>query len=485
MNIFQRVGVWFMSFFKADIENTFNIKTISSETMREYQMLWENLVKGSPDWLDENTSTINFAKFVSQYTAKKTCLDLKVTVEGSERADFINNIINNMVDKSIRDKVEDCCSYGGIILKPNGNINPCNAIDYLSPSDFIITEKTSNGDIMGCVFINRITKGDEHYTRLEYHHFIEVDGIRYYKVENRAYLSLSEKSLGMEIPLTDVLEWEKLNPSVVIGNIEKPLFAYLKTPYNNVLDRTSPEGVAVFYNCVEELKALDIAFSRMSSETEDSQHITFLDQNAMTKQGKEGRESRVKLPRFVKGIGMGSTIDKSNLIDEHVATMLTSQRINGINTILSLISTKCGFSSGQFILNQKSGRLTATEVESDDNETVETITELRKSLMVAIKDLVYALDKYCDIVYKLPKGYVNALDKDVANEDIFYFQDLISSFQQDRQRAYQLVLSNIYSKKKYLQEYEGFSSKEAEAMLEEIKSEQASENKGLFEEEGM
>lgn len=97
-------------------------------------------------------------------------MDLSVSITGSERADFINKCIRAMVDTSIRDKVEDMLGVGGIILKPNGSMNPDNMIDYIMPWDFAITEKTNNGDIRGCIFINRLIKDKVYYYRLEYHH---------------------------------------------------------------------------------------------------------------------------------------------------------------------------------------------------------------------------------------------------------------------------------------------------------------------------
>ena len=166
-----------------------------------------------------------------------------------------------------------------------------------------------------------------------------------------------------------------------------------------------------------ELRDLDIAWSKKGNEVEDSQHITFIDENALTKQGKGGtRVSTVELPRFVKGLKLG--IDSKSSIDEHVPTMLTSDRITDINSVLSMISTKCGFSQGQFILDRKSGRLTATQVESDDNETVETINDIRKCIKTALKNLIYAINVFCDL-YGVPAGYVDALDDDVPDEDIF------------------------------------------------------------------
>lgn len=222
-----------------------------------------------------------------------------------------------------------------------------------------------------------------------------------------------------------------------------------------------------------------MAWSRKGDEVEDSQHLTFIDENALEKRNKDtGDKERVSLPRFVHGLKHG--MDAQSTIDEHVPTLLTDQRITDIKSILSMISTKVGFSQGQFILDRKTGMITATQIESDDSETVETINDIRTTLKMAIKDLIYALDKYCDVYYNMPSGYVNALD-----EDVFYFKDLLASFEQDRTRAYQLMIQGVYSKRKYLKEYEGFNDEEIDKMQAEVQEERESEQKqqGLFEEE--
>ena len=478
-----------MNLFKASAEKEFNVDIISSDLMEMAQVEWQSIIKGKPYWLSDSVRTINFAKFLCYYTSKKTCLDLNVTISGSDRADYINQCIGAMIKKSIRDKVEDACGAGGIILKPNGTYNPAGAIDYVMPGSFAVTEKNSNGDILGIIFIDRKVKGDDYYTRLEYQHFTstiadDMEGTgRTYTIENKAFKSKGSDSLGRSISLADAPEWKDIPEVVNISNVEKPLFGYFKMPYNNTIDYSSPEGVAVFANCIEELRNLDVAWSRKDEETDDSRHITFVDENALFKTNKKtGASERVELPRFVKGLKHG--VDSASTIDEHIPTMLTSDRIADINSILSMISTKAGFSQGQFVLDRKTGIATATEIESDDRETVETITDIRNALKTAIKDLIYALDKYCDVFFDMPSGYVNALDEDVPDEDIFYFKDLLASFEQDRSRAYQLMNNNVYSKRKYLKEYEGFSDEEIDEMFQQIEEEKGSEeSRGLFGEE--
>ena len=486
MNIFKRIGEWIMNIFKNNAQKEFNVDIISSELMEIAQIQWNNIIKGQPYWLKPNVRTIHFAKFICQYTSKKTCMDLNITVTGSDRADYINKCLREMVSKSIRDKVEDACGLGGLILKPSGTYNAAGAIDYVLPGNFIVTEKNSNGDILGIIFVDRMNMGKDYYTRLEYHHFVntidhEKEEIgRNYVIENKAYKSNGPDKLGSKINLEDVEEWKSIQPVLVINNVEKPLFGYFKMPYNNTIDYASPEGVSMFSNAIEELMNLDIAWSRKGDEVEDSQHITFIDETSLMRTDKRtGAKERIDLPRFVKGLRHG--VDSTSTVDEHVPTMLTEQRIAEINSTLSMISTKCGFSQGQFILDRKSGRLTATQVESDDSETVETINDIRNRLKAAVKDLIYALNKYCDVFYEMPDGYVNALDENVPDEDIFYFKDLMASFEQDRTRAYQLMIQGIYSKKKYLMEYEGFSEEEAFEMIQEAKEE--NKEKDLFDEE--
>lgn len=487
MGLFYSLRENIMKIFKTDAEKEFGVEFMTSPRVESAQELWDGIIKGSPVWIkpdDENLRTVNFGKFLCQYISKKTCLDLAVNINGSERADFLNSCIKTMVDSTIRDKVEDMCGIGGIMFKPTGNTAVENAVSYFMPWDFAITEKTGSGNVRGCIFIDRISKDKVYYYRLEYHHFLPgVDGgAAVYEIQNRAFRSNSSNSLGKKIDLKDVPDWAGIDEVVHIEGLEKPLFSYIKTPYNNTIDYESPEGVAVFSNAITELRDLDIAWSMKGNEVEDSQHLTFIDENKLTKMAERGtRVNRIKIPRFIKGLGMG--LDASKVVEEHTATMLTGDRIADINSILSMISTKCGFSQGQFVLDRKTGNVTATEVESDDIETVETINDFRKCLKTAIKDLIYALNAICDL-NGIPRGYVNALDPDVADEDIFYFKDLLATFEQDRTRAYQLMLNGVYSKRKYLKEYEGFSDEEVDEMFAERDAENAREHQGgLFGEE--
>ena len=312
--------------FKSEAKKQYGINAILSTNMESAISAWYNIVAGNPEWIDkeDGIDTINFAKFITTDTAKKVCLDIDINIDGSKRAEYLQEVIDEL-KHTLRNKVEDACALGGIIFKPNGSTDANSCIDYVQVTDFLITEKTTNGDIRGAVFFDYRQNNDIYYTRMEYHRFINGS----YVVSNKAFASRDKNTIGKEVSLAAVEVWSNLQPEITIENIDKPLFAYFKMPYNNTIDYNSPLGVSVFSNAIKELRDLDIAWSRKSGEIEDSKHITFVDQSTMM----YADQNNVTLPRFVKAIDFEK---ESQSVREHVATLLTDDRIKDINSILSI-----------------------------------------------------------------------------------------------------------------------------------------------------
>ncbi|MDD6266453.1 MAG: phage capsid protein [Clostridium sp.] len=446
-----------------DAKKAFDIDPILSAAMDNAIRTWGLIVAGKAPWVSEKDSvrTINFAKFLCSDTAKKICLDIDVNVDGSARAEYLENVVN-AVKKVLRDKVEDACCLGGIMLKPNGAPGQA-CVDYITPDNFLVTATNSNGDILGCVFFDYSSKGDTSYVRLEYQRF---EGDKYL-ISNKAYKLTANGSIHHEIALSKVDAWADIEPEASIDNIDKTLFAYFKMPYNNVIDPTSPLGVPVFYNAINELRDLDIAWSRKGDEVEDSKHMLIVGASAQM----SSKQQKITLPRFVKSLDLGGSGPLDEPVHEHVATMLTGNRIEDINSILSMISTKAGFSQGAFTLDRKTGMVTATQVESDDRETIETIKEMRDNLKDALEHLVYAVSKYADLYDYAPVG-----EYDVS----FSFGDLTYSYDEDRARHWQYVQAGKYPLYRYYMKFEGMSEEEARALVDEAKADTEQPEQGLF-----
>ena len=469
-------AVW-NKLFRKEIEERFQADIQLSSVMESAISKYYNITAGKPPWLDpdDDIESINFAGYIDDVTAGLVTLDLGIDISGSERADYLQQQADYVL-KVIHDKVSEAVGNCGIMFKPNGQ-----NVDYIEPGNFAPTETDSNGNILGCVFQTQIHRGDYTYTRLEWHRFEDVtaeDGTpsRVYRITNYAYKKRTgnigntvSTSPGDQIALTEVKEWADIQPDVYAENVEMPLFAYFKNPTPNRIDRTSPLGVPVWCNALKELKDLDIAWSRKSTEIEDSKHMTFVAQSAIQYAEQHG----VKLPRFLRGLEMG--VDADSTVHEHVSTLLTDQRIADINSILSMISTKCGFSQGFFQLDEKTGMMTATQVEADDQETIRTIKNIRDALQDSIMHLLYACNKMADGVIGDPDVTWETL-KDSIN---FSFGDITYNYQEDMANWWKYRIQGDVPAWMYYVKFEKMSEEEAKAMVEESRAEQQ-EQETLF-----
>lgn len=451
-----------------DIEKVFGVELISSAEMNSALKNWDRISTGKPPWLngEDEIETINMAKHISDTRAKLTTLDIGIAISGSPRADYLQELADDLL-KRLPDRVAEADRLGGLMIKWNGE-----TWDYILPGNFGITAKDDNGEIVGAIFAAHTSQGRAHYTRLEYHRFegSAVEGGKLYKISNRAFKNqLSTKgeiTLGAEVQLTKVDAWAHIEPEVTIANLESPLFAYFRVPGANTIDPSSPLGLSVFANALTELKAIDIAISRKNTEVEDSKHITFVGQALI--QNAQNRD--VDLPRFVKGLGMGLNDTETSAVHEHVPTMLTDQRIKDINFNLSMAGVKCGFSEGVFVMDGQTGMITATQVEADDRDTIQTIKTDRDALRDALEQAIYGANAMVTLYGLAPLG---------EYEVNFNFGDITYSYEEDKAAWRTYAMQGWVPKWLYFVKFEGMSEEEAKAMTAEAEAAQI-EKAALF-----
>jgi A118 family predicted phage portal protein len=436
----------------SDIGKEFGVSLITSDDMNNALRLWDRVSTGKPPWLnaDDDIQTVNMAKHISDTRAKLTTLDIGIALSGSPRAEYLQDIVDDML-KRLPDRIAEADRLGGLMIKWNGQ-----TWDYILPGNFGITAKDDNGEIVGAIFASHTTQGKAHYTRLEYHRF--ENGV--YIVTNKAYKNQVEGGntvLGRLVPLNTVQAWADMQDEVRISNLEKPLFAYYRVPGANTVDPSSPLGLSVFSNALTELKAVDISISRKNTEVEDSKHITFVGQTVISNAQNRG----IELPRFVMGLGMGLNDGETTSVHEHVPTMLTDQRIKDINFNLSMAGVKCGFSEGVFVLDGQTGMITATQVEADDRDTIQTIKTDRDALRDALEQAIYGADALITLYGLAPLG---------EYELNFNFGDITYSYEEDKAAWRLYAMQGWIPKWLYFVKFEGMSEEEAKAFTAEAQA---------------
>lgn len=445
----------------SDVSRVFGVDLIASSEMNSAIRAWDEISTGKPPWLnaEDDIKTVNMAKHIADTRARLAMLDIGIAISGSPRADYLQTLADKLLAR-LPDKFADAERLGGMVIKWNGK-----SWDFILPGHFGITAKDDNGNITGAIFASFASQGDGHYTRLEYHRF---DGDTY-RVSNKAFKDQldgnGKYALGRQVTLQSVEAWADMQDEVAIANLEKPLFAYYRVHGSNSIDPSSPLGLSIFANALTELEAIDIAISRKNTEVEDSKPVTFVGQMVVQNATNKG----MKLPRFVQGLGMGLSDGEVSAIHEHTPTLLTDQRIKDINFDLSMAGVKCGFSEGVFVLDGQTGMITATQVEADDRDTIQTIKADRDALRTALDQALYGADAMATLYNAAPLG---------EYEVDYNFGDICYSYEEDK-AAWQSYVSRGWAPAwLYFVKFEGMSEEEAKQLTQEASS--ANEEKRLF-----
>lgn len=448
MGIMNTIKEWFSMLLRSRAAEEFNIEPIAADQTAAWVNECINIYQGNPCWLDEEDGidTINFAKAICSETARLIMLGTSIRLDGSARAEWLQKQIDRIYAQ-LRTWVEYGCAYGTIILKPNGD-----DVDLYTPGQYEITH-IANGKIMGAVFHNHQKQDKKWYTRLEYHRF---EGERYI-ITNKCFVGESKNDTGKPVDIT-LTPWNDLAEEVAVMNLQEPLFGVFRTPQANNLDLNAPQGLPIFSEAVQELRDLDIAYSRNAKEIVDSKRTVLLDSDRLLTSPKAGDLNRITLPDYIKLVD-GDTSTESDVYHEINPTLNTDTRLTGINALLSQIGYKVGFSNGYFVFNESTGIQTATGVEAEQQRTIQFIKDNRDQLEKCITDLVYALNALADLYGYAPRGIY---------EIVFGFGDITYNQDEDRARWWSYVQAGKVPAWRYFVKFEGMTEEDAKAMAAEV-----------------
>ena len=152
--------------------------------------------------------------------------------------------------------------------------------------------------------------------------------------------------------------------------------------------------------------------------------------------------------------------------------MLTEQRIRDINFNLSMAGVKCGFSEGVFVMDGQTGMVTATQIEADDRDTIQTIKTDRDALKTAIEQAMYGADALASILSMAPLG---------EYETTYNFGDITYSYEEDKAAWRSYVAQGWVPAWRYFVKFEGMTEEKAKALPQEVvEAQMAFKQPGLF-----
>lgn len=389
-------------------------------------------------------------KLISKEAAKLTLTDFTINIEPTAQTELFERFakITKEFEVDLQRYIEQGIALGGLILKPSET-----GIIFVSPLNFVVTAYNNKGNISEIIFIEHAIRGNMYYTKLEYHHW-NADGN--YAIDTACFKAKERYSLGYHCELLEVPEWSTITPTVIIEGLESPLYTYFRMPGANNIDETSNYGLSLCSSAMEYIGSFDNTYRLFKKDLELSQKKVFVTDTAMfsvdgnNKNGKSFTHN--PLPDLMIGIMGGK--DNVQIFDPKSAV---EDYKTALQLELNMIATACGFTAGYFTFDNGTVAVTATQVESEDQETVSTIVAIRKALNMAIER---ALAQQAALLMLYNEGIV-------GYELTLYARDLSATPNADRERTIDLVKNGLYPLSLYLKEYEGLSDAEIESFLQE------------------
>lgn len=393
----------------------------------------------------------NFANVLTGHMATLATNEITLNAGTSERGKYINRQIERFVLPSLRLNIQLAGVGGEIILKPykSGSNLLCEAV---TADRFYPTRINGTGMTEAGFFTDFDTLNGKKVVRIE-RFDLQPDGLY---ISNKAY-HMGIDGLGTEISLTDVYRWKEIQPDLLISGVDRPLFCQLKMPFANTVDKTSLLPVSLYANAIDALAELDRIYSEFLWEIHTGKRRKIIDFTAIRPEKNGNRHtpnSDIAADEYIVLNLIGTDL-KPKPFDDYTPEMRVEAYQKAVDIQLRLIEMQCGFSSGTFTFDIRTGKMTATQIISDDRDTYNTIKAIQDGGMAqGLRDLVYIYDVYATLYNLAPNGDI---EPSVSFGDSI-FEDTSVEFS----RRKQLVDSGYLKPEKIIAWYFGISDEEAQ-----------------------
>lgn len=366
-----------MDFLKED-----NQAAQSNIAMASQQSLWKAMYLNKSPWLKKDKIfSLNLAAAIAGEISRLVTLE----IESHADNEGIDVIYQREVMRGIRNRVELGLALGGIIIKPYISSNTIK-IDFAQPDEFTIVGCTSDGRITGVVFKDYHAQNGTLYARLEQHRFDENEKL--YTIVNKVFTADQRGEPQKEIKNYSIIEaWAGLEPELTLANIESPLFGYFKPATSNNIDTKSPLGVSIYARAVEAIKRCDMQASGLVREFRVKEAKQYVSSLAV-------KSTKEPLPYleddFYIKLNTNSGKSGEEFFESYSPEIYAEKYIMALNEYKRQVEDCVGIAHGT-ISPPESVTKTATEVKSSRERMAVTISENRRNLEDALRDVSYAI----------------------------------------------------------------------------------------------
>ena len=337
---------------------------------------WNSMVAGNAPWCENSDyiTSLRIEQGICREFADVVLNEMEVSVS-NER---LNEILQNVIE-DLNENLQDGLALGSFIIKPIGT----DKVEYVTADKFIPIHFDDTGKPDDCMFIQVKRRGVSNYYIRTERHDIRGGNLR---IRNKAYKSTSPSTVGMEIPLAYVKEWENYPEDVTYNGMKEMDFGYFRVPLKNKID-DSPCGVSIFESAVERIKKADVQGARLDWEFESGERAIHVDDSALN--NAKGK-NKAFLAKFNERLYRGLKIDAgkdAELFKEFSPELREEGFINGLEKYYRQIEFSVGLAYGDLSDVQYVDK-TATEIKASKSRKYNRVTAIQDKLKACLEDLV-------------------------------------------------------------------------------------------------
>lgn len=407
--------------------------------------------------------------------AKKVCEDIadllmnekvKITIDDDATQAFAEHVLKENRAELMLNQYQERKAYTGTvayvpyiddaeIVEGEGSFLPgigAVRINYVSAGR-IFPLSWSNGYITECAFVFIKTVDSRKYSHIQIHK-LEPDE---YVIENHVV----ECSTGAGREISES-EWKLLNgfenlaPEIHTGSKMRQFTIDSLNIVNNV-DEDNPMGVAIFANCIDQIKGIDVVYDSYVNEFVLGKKRIFVAPEMMGT-NENGNPVFDDNDVVFYRLPEDTLKDGGNPIVEVNMEIRAEQHNKAINDNLNVISSKCGFGTERYKF--ENGNIqTATQVISENSDMYRTIKKHEIPLDDTLKELIRII---CRLGNVLGAGV-----KEDAEITIDFDDSIIEDKGTERQQDRNDVSMGVMRHEEYRAKWYGESIEEAAKNLPE------------------
>ena len=432
----------------------------SSYKANEYRSWYSGKVDGfhnyrlyqGQNYLDIVKKTLNMAKTVCEDWADLLGNEKTEIILPENDIDILNEILdNNRFDVTLNNAIEKTFALGnGCLVLGLKNILVGNETKTITATkdteisiDFVDYFKMhiltiENKRITECAFV---------YENSEY---------------NEISIHTKDEKGNYVINNVKVKEGKIIDKWNIKTNSKTAWFIPLRPNINNnsfYLDEVF--GISIFANAIDVLKGLDDLFDGFCTEFVLGRIKTYVSAKAykIVRNGETGEMVRSFDPYDSLYYELPESPDGKPFIQTETPTLRYDAYIAGINTLLNLLSKKCGFGNERYKFD-KGSVATATQIISENSDLARSLRKQERMLADALKSMVLAI-KEIHNSYNLGNAkFTDFLKSEInINFDDSVIEDKNAIQERDRQD----VQAGLMSEVEYRMKHYGKSEEDAKA----------------------